>query len=424
METVTHIMQFLLDLGSTVLVPVMIFILGLIFRQKAPKAFKSAILIGIAFVMINVLLGALLGSMIPAAQAMVDRTGIKLSTIDIGWAAAGAIAFASRYGLFIIPVAFAVNLLMLGLRLTKTLNIDIWNFWHFAYIGATVEALTGSFLAGWGAAIALEVISLIAADKSQKKLSEFAGLPGVSFTTSPLLGQMLYAQAGSKVLDALLPGLKKVKVTPEKLQERLGILGEPWLHGIIVGVLIGILAGYPLKGTLQLAMSVAAIVYVFPRVINILMEGLMPLSEAAKSFAARFANREIFIGIDWITLCKPSHITLGLLFMPITLLLAFVLPGNTTLPLADLAFVFAFAWVVLPYVDGDLVKSFILGVIAIAVGLYIASWQASDFTRAAVAAGQTMPAGAAYITNLFKGCDYPTTLIYGVFKLLSGLFRA
>jgi PTS system galactitol-specific IIC component len=423
METINQILQFLLDLGSTVLVPAMIFILGLIFRQKPSKALKSGILIGIAFVMINILLGGLLGSVVPAAQAMVERTGVQLTTIDIGWAVAGTIAFASRYGLFIIPVAFAVNFVMLAFRLTKTINIDIWNFWHFAYIGATVEALTGSFVAGWGAAILLEVASLIGADISQKKLSEFAGLPGVSFTTSPLIGHMAFAWLGNKVLDTIFPRLKEVKVTPEKLQERLGILGEPWLHGVLVGGLVGILAGYDVKGILQLAITVAAIVFVFPRVINILMEGLMPLSDAAKGFADRFAGREIYIGIDWITLCKPSHITLGLLFMPITLGLAFILPGNTTLPLADLAFVFAFVWVVLPYVDGDLVKSFILGVIAIAAGLYIATWQAPDFTQAAIAAGQEIPEGAVQITNLFKGCDYPTTIIYGVFKLLASVLR-
>ncbi len=417
------IFKYLLDLGSSVLVPIVIFFLGLIIGMKPGKALKSAVLIGIAFAMINVLLGALFGSVVPASKAIIEATHgkVNLDIIDVGWAAAGTIAFATQFGLLIIPVAFVVNLIMLAFKLTKTFNVDIWNFWHFAFIGAIVQFATGSFWLGLVAAIILEVLSLIGADLTQKKLSNFVGIPGVSFTTSPLIGQWLYTVVVDKALCAVFPFLKRVKLTPEKIQKKLGVFGESTIIGLIVGALLGVLAHYSLKDTLQLAIMVAAIMLVFPRIVKILMEGLVPLSEVAKTtFAKKFKGREFFIGIDWIVLMKPLHITLGLIFIPITLLLAFVLPGMHVLPMADLPFVFAFVWIIVPYTEQDFLRSFILGIIAIIGGLYIAQWIAPSFTEAAKTAGVQFPEGAKMITNVFKGCDYPSAAIFGIFKVLFG----
>jgi PTS system galactitol-specific IIC component len=417
------IFQYLLNLGSSVLVPIVIFILGLIVGMRPGKALKSAILIGIAFTMINVLLGALFGSIVPASQAIVKVThgAVQLDIIDIGWAVAGTIAFATRYGLLIIPVAFIVNFIMLGFKWTKTFNVDIWNFWHFAFLGAIVQIITGNFWLGLIAAILLEVLSLIGADLTQKRLSEFIEVPGVSFTTSPLIGQWLYTIFMDRVICTVFPFLKRIKITPEKLTEKMGIFGEAPIIGLIVGVFLGILARYSVKDTLQLAIMVAAIMLVFPRIVKILMEGLFPLSEVAKStFAKRFKGREIFIGIDWIVLMKPLHIILGLLFIPITILLAFILPGMHVMPMADLPFVFAFVWIIVPYTNQDFLRSFILGIIAIIFGLYICQWVAPSFTEAAKLANVTFPEGAKMITNVFKGCDYPNAAIFGIFKLFFG----
>ena len=40
----------ILDLGATVILPVVIFLLGLFFRQKIGAAFRSGLTIGVAFV--------------------------------------------------------------------------------------------------------------------------------------------------------------------------------------------------------------------------------------------------------------------------------------------------------------------------------------------------------------------------------------
>lgn len=41
-----------------------------------------------------------------------------------------------------------MNLVMLFLKLTKTVNIDIWNIWHMTFTGAITYTVTGSFAIG------------------------------------------------------------------------------------------------------------------------------------------------------------------------------------------------------------------------------------------------------------------------------------
>ena len=47
-----------------------------------------------------------------------------------------------------IPVAIGVNILMLLFKLTKTVNVDVWNIWHMTFTGAIAYAVTGNFAVG------------------------------------------------------------------------------------------------------------------------------------------------------------------------------------------------------------------------------------------------------------------------------------
>lgn len=48
----------------------------------------------------------------------------------------------------IIPVIFLLNVTMLVTRLTKTMNVDIYNYWHYAITGTVVQLMTGSLIYG------------------------------------------------------------------------------------------------------------------------------------------------------------------------------------------------------------------------------------------------------------------------------------
>jgi PTS system galactitol-specific IIC component len=150
--------HYFLSLGPSVMLPVIIFCFGLIMGAKLNRAFKSAILIGVGFVGISLVIGLLVSALGPAATAMLKRVGLNLSIIDIGWPAMASITWAWKAAALTFPVCLAVNFVMLTFKLTKTMDVDLWNYWQFAFIGAAVNYETGSLtlaLVATGASAAL-----------------------------------------------------------------------------------------------------------------------------------------------------------------------------------------------------------------------------------------------------------------------------
>ena len=80
---------------------------------------------------------------------------------------------------------------------------------------------------------------------------------------------------------------------------------------------------------------------------------------------------------------NPTTLVVSLLLIPVTLLLAVVLPGNQFLPLASLAGMFYVFPLVLPFTKGNVLKTFIIGLVVMALGLYLVTNLAPWFTLAA-----------------------------------------
>ncbi len=147
MSYFTDFVKGFLDLGATVILPVVIFLLGLFFRQKIGAAFRSGLTIGVAFVGIFLVIDLLVKNLGPAAQAMVKNLGVSLNVIDVGWPATSSIAWASSVAAFIIPLGIIVNVVLLVTKVTKTMNVDIWNFWHYTFTAAMALCRIRQYLA-------------------------------------------------------------------------------------------------------------------------------------------------------------------------------------------------------------------------------------------------------------------------------------
>jgi PTS system galactitol-specific IIC component len=128
---------------------------------KFGKSLRAGLTVGVGFIGLNLVIGALTGNLGPAVSQMVDRFGFALSIIDVGWPAAAAISFASTVGLIIIPVGLLVNIIMLLTNTTQTVDVDIWDYWHFAFTGALVAILTNSVPLGVLAAVVNMIIILV-----------------------------------------------------------------------------------------------------------------------------------------------------------------------------------------------------------------------------------------------------------------------
>lgn len=331
------IFEYISNLGSAVMVPVMFIIVGLVFGLKLAKSFKVGLTIGIGFMGLNLVIGMLFAHLGPAAELLLVKFGLELGYIDGGWMTGAAIGFASTVGTFIIPFALLVNILLLATKLTKTLNVDIWNFWHYAFYGGMVYTFTGSLFWGFVMAGVMAALSLKFGDMGAKYIEKEMGIPGISVPQCFAASTIPVGLILDKVYDKI-PGINKINVNTETLSKKLGIFGEPPTIGFILGIVLGIAVGYDLKGILELGIAVGALLLLLPRMVKILMEGLIPISEAAKAFMQKkFAGKDFYIGLDSaITLGNPTTIAVGVLLIPITILIA-LLPFNKVLPAGDLA---------------------------------------------------------------------------------------
>ncbi|HLT57497.1 MAG: galactitol-specific PTS transporter subunit IIC [Limnochordales bacterium] len=415
------VIQFILDLGASVMLPLIVLVLGLVFGLSLGRAFRAGVTIGVGFVGIGLVIGLLTGSLGPAAQAMVERFGIQLNVLDVGWPAAAAIAFASQVGAVVIPVGLLVNLVMLVTRTTQTLNIDLWNYWHFAFTGALVTAATGQLWLGVAAAAINAAIVLKLGDWTAKQVQEFYGLPGISLPHGLSAAYVPIALPLNALIDRI-PVLRDIELDTDKIQQRLGVFGDPVMLGLFLGVVLGLLAGYDVKAVLQLGVSMAAVMLLMPRMVRILMEGLMPVSEAAREFLKqRFQGRDFYIGLDSaIAVGHPASIATALILVPITLLLAVIVPGNRLLPFGDLATIPFVVCMIAPVVRGNVFRSVLIGMVAIAVGLLMSTHVASLHTAAAIAAQFEIPAGATEISSIGDGANPLTWVLLQVARLFAG----
>lgn len=419
MQGFVNFIQAFLDLGATVILPIVIFLLGLFFGQKPGKAFRSGLTIGVAFVGIFLVIDLLVDNLGPAAQGMVERLGVSLNVIDVGWPATSSIAWASVVAAFVIPLGLVVNVVMLLTKTTKTMNVDIWNFWHYTFMAAMVYAISGSIIQGLIAAVIFQIVALKVADWTAPMMSEFYELPGVSIATGSTIS---YAPGIFLVkLVQKVPGLKNWNADPDTIQKRFGIFGESIFIGLFLGVVIGALAGYSIGDIIEIGMAMAAVMVLMPRMVKILMEGLMPVSESAREWLnKRFGDREIYIGLDAaVALGHPAVISTALILVPITVVLAVILPGNAVLPFGDLAtipFIVAF---IVGAARGNIVHSVIVGTIMIAISLYIATDVAPVFTQMAANANFDMPEGSARISSIDQGGNIVNWIIFKLFSLFN-----
>ena len=420
------ISSYITDLGAAVVLPVLITIFAMALGQPFARSVRSGVLIGVGFIGINLVIGLLGSSVGPAAQALAGRLNVDLDVVDVGWPSSAAIAFGSQVGAVIIPFCLALNIVLLLTGLTRTFDIDLWNYWHFALAGALVAVVMDSFWWGLFAAGVAMIITLALADLAAPLVQKYFGFPDISFPHGTSAPYALLAIPLNKLMDRI-PGLNKLEADPAAIQRRFGIFGETLFLGLVIGLLLG-LAGFGLDdpradsiAILTLGVTVAAVMVILPRMVAILMEGLVPVSEAARSFMQkRFPGRKYYIGLDSaIAVGQPAVIATSLLLVPITLLVAIALAplGNRVLPLVDLATIPFIVAVMVPIFRGNIVRSIIGGAIAIGGGLFIATALSKTFTSVALASGFENSTGSTRISSLVDGANPLTGAIVGMGEL-------
>lgn len=429
-----QVFGYIIGLGAAVMMPIIFTVLGLCIGIKLGKALKSGLLVGVGFVGLSVVTALLTDSLGEPLKKVTEIYGLSLGIFDMGWPAAASVAYNTSVGAFIIPVCLLVNVIMLLTRTTKTVNIDLWNYWHFAFIGAVVYFASGHI--GWGffAVIVCYIITLVMADLTSKQFQRYYDkMEGISIPQPFCQGFVPFAVVINKGLDAI-PGFDKLNIDAEGMKKKFGIMGEPLFLGVIVGCGIGILSCENWKQVIDkipfilgLGIKMGAVMELIPRITSLFIEGLRPISDATREMIARkFKNSaELNIGMSpALVIGHPTTLVVSLLLIPTILFLSVVLPENQFLPLASLAGMFYLFPVVLPITKGNVLKTFIIGLVALIVGLYFVTDLAPYFTQAATDVYAKTGDAAVKIPEGFQGgaLDFASSLFsWVIFHLVYNL---
>lgn len=381
----SDLLNYILGLGAAVFLPIIMIALGLCMKMKLKKAVLAGLTLGIAFTGMNVVLGFMFSSISPAAEALVERTGLQLTAIDVGWSPVAAIAWAWPFALIMFPLQIGINLCMLGLKWTNCLNVDLWNVWGKIFTASMVAYVTDSVALGFAAAAVQVVLELVSADLIQKRCFAATKIPGVT-CTHPMFLQGPILALINRALD-FVPGINKVNIDAQGLKNRIGIFGENSVMGFIVGGLIAWMGGYDLKGIVTTAMQVATAMVLFPMVAKLFMQALAPIADAAGAFMkSKFKGRDFYVGLDWPFMagCPEVWVT-AIILVPIELLLAVALSQmglNNLIPLASIINVVVAAPALI-IAQGNLVRMILISGVATSMYLIVATSFAPLITRMA-----------------------------------------
>ena len=406
------VFKSVIQAGPTVLLPIVIFLFAVAFRLSLGKAMQSALTVGAAFAGLKLVVEFLAKSLGPATKAMVTHMGVHLNVIDMGFGTVAAIGWSSPIVPLMVVATMGVNIVLLLLKKTNTLSVDIWNYHHGLTIGALVYLATDNVTLSVAAAACIGLISYKMADWAAPLVSNYYKMPSVNIPAIHALMNLPIAAPLNLLFDRIA-WLNKIDFNMETLRKYLGVFGQPLVIGLILGIAIGLLGGYTPYKAFGLGVNMAAAMLLLPKMTHLFVDGLKPISEQAKKMTnEKFKGRKIWIGLDpSILFGDAAVITTALLMVPILIGLAVILPGNKLLPFADLAALPYKVAMVVALTNGNIFRSIILCTIAFIPYFYLGTWMAPAVTAAASSVGLSESIPAGMMISSFTGTTMPITFI-------------
>lgn len=333
------VIQGIMNLGAVVMLPIVMTILGIIFRMKIGKSLKAGLMVGIGFSGLQLVITLLMTTVQPAVNYYKGMNSSRFTTVDVGWAAMGAASWAAPFAAPAILCVVGINVILILLKWVKVLNVDIWNFIHFLVPGTLAYALTGNFWIGLAVAVGLSVITLFVAQRIGPTWQEFYGLKGTTCTTFSFITFAYPWSWGINWLIDRIPKVRDIDLDMEKVGKRLGFFGDTAFIGLIVGVFLGVLTRQHWTNVLAMGMGVAAVLVLLPRMVSVMMEGLSIIGDGAHEFMKRRVGKdaELYIGMDVaLALGDPTAITVSVILIPVAILYAFLIPNMSYFPVGIL----------------------------------------------------------------------------------------
>ncbi|MBQ2656217.1 MAG: hypothetical protein IJF95_06240 [Erysipelotrichaceae bacterium] len=425
MQILSSIVNFVLNLGGGIFLPFVITILGLFFKMNLFDSFKNGLKIGAGFTGINLVIGVLCDALSPAVQHYANL-GAGFTVTDIGWEGIGAIAWSTPFAIAIVPLGMILNYILIRTKFTKTMDVDVWNYWHFilgAAISYYVCMMLGmsqvvSAIIGILIGLGTFVIVLKLGDKIAPYWQEYYGLPGTTCCNSDAYYMWGIDWVVCKIIDAI-PGLNKININAKWVSDKLGSFGETSVLAFFAGVLISVITRLDLATAITMSVTIAACIILVPKMVGLLMEGLVPVSNAARKFFKSHLgdDYDIYIGMDEaLYLGDEVGIQCSVIMIPIALALAF-LPGVTVFPIASIGSLCYTTCACSLFAKGDVFKTIVASSVCLIYCFEMYSFMAPLATKLALETGY-ITASMGQVTG--SGIEELQCVLLGVVAKLLG----
>ena len=391
----TYLGKFMDIIIPSVLMLLVLTIISVIVGVKFSKALEGGIRLAISITAIGAVMNILTSSFSEALQAFVGRTGIELSITDVGWAPLATITWGSPYTLYFLLVMIIVNIVMLLLNKTNTLDVDIFDIWHLAITGLFAMYMGANLLVTTLLVIFIGVLKILNSDLMKPTFNDLLDAPDENPMTTTHMNYMMnpIVMLFNKIIDKIFPFLDKYDFDAAKLNSKIGFWGSKSAIGIYLGLFIGLLAGMPLMDTFTLAFTAATCLELFSVIGQWFIESVEPLSQGIADFAnKKLGGRTLNIGLDWPFIAGRSEMWAAAnILAPIMLLIAIILPGNKVLPLGGII-AMGLTPALLVVTRGRIIRMILIGIFMLPIFLWSGTLIAPCATEAAKSVN-AFPAG-------------------------------
>ncbi|MFL2079794.1 PTS galactitol transporter subunit IIC [Marinilactibacillus psychrotolerans] len=384
------IFQPLINLGAAPLMTIVLTVIALFFKVKPTRALEGGLKLGIALTGIGAIIGILTTAFSGAMADFVERTGLSLNITDVGWAPLATITWGSPYTLYFLLIIVIVNVVMLILNKTNTLDVDIFDIWHLSIVGLFAIYFGANLFFATILVIFIGILKIINSDLMKPTFNDLLNAPESNPMTTTHMNYMMnpIIMVFDKLFDKLFPWLDKYDFDAAKLNSKIGFWGSKFAIGIYLGVFVGLLAGQSPTEIFSLAFTAATCLELFSLIGAWFIAAVEPLSQGITDFAsAKLKGRTLNVGLDWPFLAGRAEIWAAAnVLAPIMLFEAMVLPGNKLLPLGGII-AMGVTPALLVVTRGKLIRMIIIGALELPLFLWSGTLIAPFVTETAKKVG-------------------------------------
>ncbi|MEX2784053.1 PTS transporter subunit IIC [Streptococcus sp. H49] len=380
-----------IGLGGAAMMFVVLTILALFFGAKPSKALEGGLRMAVALTGMGAIISLLTEAFAPALNAFVDATGIALSITDLGWAPLAVITWGSIYTLYFAFICILLNLFLLALKVTNTLNVDLFNIWNVSIVGLLTNYYArGNLIVTSLFVLFIYTFMLLNADAMKPVIGKLLDFDEHNITTTAHPSFLIapLAMVVNKLIDKSFPFIDKYDFDADTLNKKIGFWGSKFAIGAYLGVFIGILGQRNVSNILTLAFTGGVALELFNVVGGWFGPAIEPLSNGVQSFMAkRMRGRKLFVAIDWPIVASRAEVWAVMnILAPILLLVSMVLPGNNVMPLGGILLT-VLTPALLIVTGGKVIRMTLIGTVLIPIYLWSATLVADFITSTSISMG-------------------------------------